>query len=428
MRKQPAKQPKETLTVTERIFSYNRDRPEDIQALKYKLLCDNPVRFLRGTCHLFYEDWSLDFSSPKPPITWVCGDLHLENFGSFQGNNGLVYFDINDFDEAYLAPCTVDLVRLITSIILSGRWLKVGANDVKKLCRTFLEVYAATLAEGKAGYLEQNTTTNMLKTDMVKKLLLRMKKGQRKDFLARRTILKNKKRRFILDGIHYTPVTDEERSTIHSFIEAFRATQHNPDVYTVMDVAHRLAGTGSLGLSRYAVLIGTKSSPDNHFVLDVKKMTPSALQFSPPALANKPWQSIRQPQWLNEAHRVVEVQKRMQMMPPPLLNAVEIQGVPFIIRELQPTAGKVNLEEWGGDITRLRAYIVTIARVTAWAQLRSSGRQGSAIADELIEFAEHSQRWFGTLLDYAETYSKNAIHDFQEFKASYSVLQRKPKR
>ena len=30
----------------------------------------------------------------RTPISWLCGDLHLENFGSFNRDNRLVYFDM----------------------------------------------------------------------------------------------------------------------------------------------------------------------------------------------------------------------------------------------------------------------------------------------------------------------------------------------
>ncbi|MFM6271696.1 MAG: DUF2252 family protein, partial [Dolichospermum sp.] len=75
----------------------------------------DPFYFFRGTCHLFYEDLSENSGMNLAPLTWICGDLHLENFGSYKGNNRLVYFDINDFDEAVIAPCTWEIVRFITS-------------------------------------------------------------------------------------------------------------------------------------------------------------------------------------------------------------------------------------------------------------------------------------------------------------------------
>jgi len=79
----------------------------------------DPFYFFRGTAHLFYEDLAGANTLPASPITWVCGDLHLENFGSYKGDNRLVYFDINDFDEAALAPASWELARMVTSIFVA---------------------------------------------------------------------------------------------------------------------------------------------------------------------------------------------------------------------------------------------------------------------------------------------------------------------
>jgi hypothetical protein len=54
--------------------------------------------------------------------------------------------------------------------------------------------------------------------------------------------------------------------------------------------------------------------------------------------------------------------------------------------------------------------------VVAWDQLRSGGRQGSAIADDLIRFANSSD-WRDPILDYAQSYSVQVEHDYQEFRA-----------
>jgi uncharacterized protein (DUF2252 family) len=69
----------------------------------------SPFAFLRGSCHLFYDRLPRGGIFRSSPLAWSCGDLHLENFGSFKGDNRLVYFDINDFDESALAPASWDL-------------------------------------------------------------------------------------------------------------------------------------------------------------------------------------------------------------------------------------------------------------------------------------------------------------------------------
>src|SRR6185437_16673673 len=93
--------------VEERIAKFNKDREPQFLQMKYKNMRQDVFRFYRGTSHLYYEDLgqAKDKAIDNSPLTWVCGDLHLENFGSYKADNRLVYFDLNDFDDAALAPC-----------------------------------------------------------------------------------------------------------------------------------------------------------------------------------------------------------------------------------------------------------------------------------------------------------------------------------
>src|SRR6201991_3064606 len=117
-------------------------------------MAENAFRFFRGTCHLYYEDLGGSKSLPTYPVSWVCGDLHLENFGSYKGDNRLVYFDVNDFDEAALAPASWDLVRLLASVRVGAERLSIGPCESGALCKDFLAAYVAALAEGKAYWVE----------------------------------------------------------------------------------------------------------------------------------------------------------------------------------------------------------------------------------------------------------------------------------
>ena len=98
-------------SVAARILRFNEGRDPERLDMKYEAMRQSPFAFFRGTCHLFWEDWPRDSPLNSAPVTWVCGDLHFENFGTYKGDNRLVYFDINDFDEAVLAACTFDVTR-----------------------------------------------------------------------------------------------------------------------------------------------------------------------------------------------------------------------------------------------------------------------------------------------------------------------------
>src|SRR5665213_1725196 len=124
--------------IHQRITAFNAPLLPNMVQLKYKLMAQNIFTFYRGTCHLFYEDLAAAKPLPASPLAWLCGDLHLENFGSYKADNRMVYFDMNDFDEAILAPCSWEVVRLLTSILIAAPSMSVKREDAVALTRQCL--------------------------------------------------------------------------------------------------------------------------------------------------------------------------------------------------------------------------------------------------------------------------------------------------
>jgi uncharacterized protein (DUF2252 family) len=150
-------------SIAERIKEFNSNRLPAFTALKYQVMAENPFRFLRGTCHLFYEDLSGSDAVAGYPLSWICGDLHLENFGSYKGDNRLVYFDLNDFDEGMLAPATWELARIITSIFTGFESVGIKKKEATRVARLFLQTYSETLGNGRARYIEDRIAKGIVR-------------------------------------------------------------------------------------------------------------------------------------------------------------------------------------------------------------------------------------------------------------------------
>ena len=386
-------------TVVERIQQFNHNRKPELLALKYQAMRQNAFAFLRGTCHLFYEDFPAHSPLNVAPPVWICGDLHLENFGSYKGNDRLVYFDINDFDEAVLAPCTWDLARLLTAILVAGHSLAIDPTDAQALCQNVLTAYTRVLAKGQVGMVNRDTATGL-----VKELLSSLRQRKRKDFLEKRTQKIGKTRQLLLSG-RVRPIAQTQRDKIETLLSNWATTQKKPKFFRLLDAAYRIAGTGSLGLERYILLVEGNGSPNDNYLLDLKFAATSALQ---------PYATLPQPQWANQAERIVTVQQRVQWAPPALLDTVELDSQAYVLRELQPMDDAVNLVQWNGKLRRLRKVVETMAEIAAWGQLLSGGRQGSAIADDLITFAQAIE-WHQPLLKYAHDYALQVEADYQAF-------------
>ena len=359
-------------SVIERIRRFNAGREPERLALKYAAMRRSAFAFLRATCHLFYEDLPKSPLLKNAPPVWACGDLHLENFGSYKGDNRLVYFDINDFDEAALSPCTWDVLRLLTSILVANQMLGVTRAQAHRLCRSFLTAYTMAIQGGKARWIERETATGL-----IRRLLDNLRERDRKTFLDGRTIRKRGRRMLRIDGKRALAATPQQKRRVRTFMQRFARTQPDPRFFRVLDVARRIAGTGSLGVERYILLVMGKGSPDRNYLLDLKQALPSAMASR---------LKIRQPRWDNEAQRIVTIQKRVQAISMAFLHSVVFDGAAYVLRGLQPSEDRVSLEGHHGTFAELQQLMNSFGQLVAWGQLRSSGRQGAASVDELAAF------------------------------------------
>ncbi|CAB3652080.1 hypothetical protein LMG22037_01027 [Paraburkholderia phenoliruptrix] len=392
------------IDVAETIARFNAGRDPERLAMKYKAMRTSPFVFLRGTCHLFYERLPRAGVLDDAPPVWICGDMHLENFGSYKADNGLVYFDNNDFDEACLAPNLAELARLLTSVLAGAADLKLSRAQALALCHTAVEAYGAALAFGKARWVERETSSGMVR-DLFDALASRTRAAH----LDRRTTLKGKTRTLKVDGKKALPVSDERRAAVTQFMQQFAAGESDPDFYRVLDVARRIAGTGSLGVDRYVILVEGKGSPDGNYLLDLKEALPSSVA---------PHVCTPQPAWRTEAERVVEIQRRNQAVSQAFLHAVDFNQRSYVLRSLQPSEDRVALQDWDGKLPRLEAVVGSMAELSAWAHLRSGGRQKSSIADEMIAFGYRAD-WHSPLIELATECAAQVAADWKAYCDAY---------
>lgn len=93
--------------------------PADL-SLKHRHMAEAVFPFLRATFYRWAQMWpEICAELSRAPHVLAVGDLHVENFGTWRDAEGRLVWGVNDFDEAWPAAYTADLVRLTASAYLA---------------------------------------------------------------------------------------------------------------------------------------------------------------------------------------------------------------------------------------------------------------------------------------------------------------------
>ena len=296
----------------------------------------SPFAFLRGAAPLFYEILAQvpELADGPAGEGWLAGDLHLENFGAYSParsagvDKRAAAFNLNDFDEAVRGPWRVDLLRLLTSLILAGRELGVSGPIALGLGARLLESYVATVFQG---------TPLPVPPSSVATLVERVASRPRRALLDARTVVSGGKRRFVR-GERYLDLPPDTLAALPGALETYVldvAPEERPrlDQMAIIDAAHRVAGTGSLGVLRVAVLMLGKGAPDGHWIFDLKEQSdPSAT-------------SLAGATELSPAERVVTAFRACVAPPPRLLGTSRLEASELLGRRLTPQEDKLDLRQ-----------------------------------------------------------------------------------
>jgi len=390
---------------SEEIKNFNKNRLPWALQLKYEAMLENAFRFFRGTCHLFYQRLSKLKNMPKSPVGWICGDLHLENFGSYRGGNNLVYFDLNDFDEAIKAPVLWEVLRLVTSIFIAFQTLEIDADQSMNMALLFIKSYRNTLLSGKETNIDPRTAKGI-----VSSFLKSAEKSSSAQLLKKRAVKKGQSVQLNTKHERHFKLDKELKSQLSEHMQKWLGeNSYSPYNYKVKDVVYRLAGTGSLGQKRYLFLLKSTLKKEGYLLIDMKEAFPSALL---------PHIKTVQPKWKNEAERIITVQKHMQHVSSALLSYSIFNGASYVMQELQPVKDTIRFKLIREQYRDMYQVIDAMGMLTASSQLRSSGLNGAATKDELIKFAQNTD-WQQEVIQLATQQAGLTCTDYANFEKDY---------
>lgn len=130
-------------TATEILVAQNAGRLSELVPLRFARMLTDPFAFFRGSAAVMAADLA---ASPSSGIEIMCcGDTHVANFGVYAAPHHSIVFDLNDFDEAAVAPAEWDVKRLITSAIVAGRHAGYPKKAIRRCVEQAVQNYQISL-------------------------------------------------------------------------------------------------------------------------------------------------------------------------------------------------------------------------------------------------------------------------------------------
>jgi uncharacterized protein (DUF2252 family) len=393
---------------------------------KFRKMAASPFAFYRGSACLFYADLTGEFASDayldeRTSRVWIHGDLHAENFGTYMNSSGVLVFNVNDFDEAYVGPFLWDLRRFAASVALIGYAKALSDKVIGDLVDRFTRAYLAELravaagGDDAVGSITLDNATGTLRT-----VLQQSRLNTRVDLLAGQTTVDNFERRFSRgDGVFEVDAAARERvvAAFSDYIGTLPpgTASHRPGATQVKDVVLRKGiGIGSAGLPSYNLLLeGHTQALENDVIIYMK-------QAQVPAVARYIDDERVRGYFRHQGHRTVESQRALQAHADAWLGYTELGGAGQLVAEVSPYAADLD---WGdvNDPYEIGGVVSDLGRAVARMHSVADDESSHDLVDYSTEEAivavvgDDEAGFVGELTDFAHRYGARARADHQTF-------------
>ncbi len=366
-----------------------------VRAQKYLDMSVNPASsfpFFRATAHLYYKDLSngritvpSSWASTSSIKTWLSGDFHLQNAGTFANKYNTVKFDLNDFDESWIGPFYWDLIRFTAGIYLSApEYTRFTLTETEATSEvdTFLTEYQNALNTVKGSSSETSLEITATNTDGFLRNWIEDLEDDRTtaERLAKWTKVSGSVRSFDLANPDLGSATSTMRSEVTNGWTGYKATvssfvSSQPSRYfTIKDVAQRLnSGLGSRGVTKYYALIeGPTTSVNDDILLELKEVRAPNMLLNPAVSS-----TIYNSSYTSHASRAVLAAKILGVKVEEHLGVLQGSGRAFVVRQISTYKDDVDGTVFASR-SDLRNYLKYAARALAWAHARADRDHSSS--------------------------------------------------
>jgi uncharacterized protein (DUF2252 family) len=289
--------------------------------------------YVRGSTVKFYEWLEAQKRGhlPEGPAVWICGDCHAGNLGPVAATDGRIAIQIRDFDQTVIGNPAHDIIRLALSLATASRGSDLPGVTTARILEQVIEGYQAALQQD-ADAIE----------DAPKSIQLVMKKSLARSWKKLANERLEDQNPTIPRGSKFWSLSKSERSAIDEMFQtpALRhlatslKSREDDAPIEVEDAAYWMKGCSSLGLLRFAVLLGIGERKKRALaIMDVKE----AVSAAAPRYARE-----KMPK--DQAERVVEGAVHLSPHLGKRMVAARLDGRSVFIRELLPQDLKIEIE------------------------------------------------------------------------------------
>ena len=401
--------------VVQQIEESHEGRADWLVPVRVGRMVASPYGFLRGTATVMAEDVAHLPATGIRPV--ICGDAHLGNFGFYASPERDLVIDLNDFDEAHPGSWEWDLRRLAASIWVAGR--QSGSSEVH--CEKAVASAVATYRKHVRWLAEQpllGRSFECLDLDRLKATA--SDKSLRKEIqraarrararvsdraLPRFTEQREGGRRIVEEPPLITRLSDADAEQLAEGLDDYLTTlpaqwRRVLSGYTLVDVAHKVVGVGSVGLRAYVALC-EGSSEDDVVFLQLKQARRSVVaRFVHGGSARHD----------HQGQRVVEYQQALQTVSDPLLGWTTVDGRQYYVRQFRNMKGAIAVDSLDADA--LSDYAGVCGRLLAKGHARTSG------ASMIAGYIGSSDKLDRALSRFARAYADQTERDHESLVAA----------
>jgi uncharacterized protein (DUF2252 family) len=343
------------------MMTSSKNRLAILEAARTQKMARSAHAYVRGNTAKFYE-WlaasPVARRVPEGPAIWICGDCHLGNLGPLAAGDGRVEIQIRDLDQAVVGNPAHDLIRLGLSLATAARGSDLPGVITARMIEEMVDGYATAINDPTSG--DSGVEPQVVRS--VKREAL----GRKWKHLA-------KERLEAVDpkiplGKKFWALEDEERQALKQVFadpEVCRlilSLDHRGEERAVrlVDAAYWMKGCSSLGLMRFAAIIGLDKPKgrSDYALIDIKE---AIAPIAPAATgADLP---VDNGERVTQAALALSPHLGSRMIPIRMLDRS------LFIRELAPQDLKLEVDQFS------QSEAVRAARYLAFVIGKAHGRQ-----------------------------------------------------